>query len=521
MENPIVVAAIALSGGLIFFFAGWFVGRAFIRRELTARQQEADRIISDAQKEAETMFKEKILELKDEDLRLRTTMETEIRQKRDELSRIDRSLKERESAVKQKAEEVEKRKVEADRLQQSVTSRDKSLQQRQEKIEAAEKEAQAALERIAGLTKDQALAELKEAYLDKARESTAELVKEMRDKARLNAAREAQEVVIAAIQRSAADHAVESTVTAVQIPNDEIKGRIIGRDGRNIRAFEMATGADIIVDDTPEAVIVSAFDPLRREIARMALERLIADGRIHPARIEDLVKKCEKEMNEQLVQTGEAASTEAGVPGLHPELIKLLGRLKFRTSYGQNILKHSIEVAHLTGLMCAQCGLDPKLGRRCGLLHDIGKAIDRFTEGTHVQIGVELAKKYREHKVVINTIGAHHGDEEFTSPIAVLAQAADAISGARPGARRETLEIYIQRLNKLEEITSSFKGVQRTFAIQAGREVRVIVEPERITDAMAEVMAMEIAQKIEAEMEYPGQIKVTVLREFRATGVAK
>jgi ribonuclease Y len=343
----------------------------------------------------------------------------------------------------------------------------------------------------------------------------------MRDLARQTANKEAREIVISAIQRSAADHSVESTVSVVTIPNDEIKGRIIGREGRNIRAFELATGVDVIVDDTPEVVIVSAFDPLRREVARLALEKLMADGRIHPGRIEELVKKCEKEMQEQLVQIGEAAGQEAGVSGLHPEIIKLLGRLKFRTSYGQNILQHSIEVAHLTGLMCAQLGLDTKLGRRAGLLHDLGKAIDRFTEGTHVQIGVELAKKYREPKAVINAIAAHHGDEEFTSPIGVLAQAADAVSGARPGARRETLEIYIQRLQKLEEITNAFRGVQRAYAIQAGREVRVVVEPEKVTDAMAEVMALDIAKKIESELEYPGQIKVTVLREFRAIGVAK
>ncbi len=521
MNSTVVIVAIALGSALLFFVVGWFVGRSLIRANFAAAQKDAERIVADAQKQAETLFKEKMLELKDEQLRLRTDMENDIRQKRDELARLERSLKDREGIARTKGEELDRKNKEVERLVQSNTQREKALQQKQAKIDAQEAETQAVLERVAGLTKEQALEELKESLLDKARESTAELVKDMRDKARLEANKEAREIVIAAIQRSAADHAVESTVSVVQIPNDEIKGRIIGREGRNIRAFEMATGVDIIVDDTPEAVIVSAFDPLRREVARMALERLMADGRIHPGRIEELVKKCEKEMQEQLVQIGDNACHDAGVSGLHPELIKLLGRLKFRTSYGQNILQHSIEVAHLTGLMCAQLGLDPKLGRRAGLLHDIGKAIDRFTEGTHVQIGVELAKKYREAKVVINTIAAHHGDEEFTSPIAILAQAADAISGARPGARRETLEIYIQRLHKLEEITNGFRGVQRSYAIQAGREVRVVVEPERITDAMAEIMAMEIAKKIESDMEYPGQIKVTVLREFRATGVAK
>jgi ribonuclease Y len=520
-KHLILYLAIELGTALAFFAIGWIVGRRLIKAKLSASRQEADRIIADAQKEAETLYKEKMLELKDEQLKLRSTLENDVRQKQDDLVRTERSLRDREQHVKVRAEELDKKTKEADRLLQSNVAKEKALQTKQSRIDSLESEAQNALERVAGLTKEQALEELKESLVEKAREVTADMIKELRDRARLTANKEAKEVVISAIQRSAADHAVESTVSVVPIPNDEIKGRIIGREGRNIRAFEQATGVDIIVDDTPEAVIISAFDPLRREIARLALERLMSDGRIHPGRIEELVKKCEKEMMEQLVVIGESASHEAGVAGLHPEIIKLLGRLKYRTSYGQNILQHSIEVAHLTGLMCAQLGLDAKLGRRAGLLHDLGKSIDRFTEGTHVQIGVELAKKYREPKVVINTIAAHHGDEEFTSPIAVLAQAADAISGARPGARRETLEIYIQRLHKLEEITSGFRGVQRSFAIQAGREVRVLVEPEKITDAMAEVMAMEIAKKIETELEYPGQIKVTVLREFRATGVAK
>lgn len=520
-DNPVALLAIGVVTDIIFFLLGWFIGRRLIKAKLAASRQEADRIIADAQKEAETIFKEKMLELKDEQLQLRGSLEAELRQKQDDIARTERSLKDREQNVRTRTEDLDKKTKEADRLVQSNTAKEKALQQKQSRIDSLEAEAQTALERVAGLSKEQALEELKESLLEKAREATAEMIKEMRDKARMNANKEARELVVSAIQRSAADHAVESTVSVVPIPNDEIKGRIIGREGRNIRAFEQVTGVDIIVDDTPEAVIVSAFDPLRREVARMALERLMADGRIHPGRIEELVKKCEKEMQEQLVQTGDAACHEAGVAGLHPEIIKLLGRLKFRTSYGQNILQHSIEVAHLTGLMCAQLGLDAKLGRRAGLLHDLGKAIDRFTEGTHVQIGVELAKKYREPKVVINAIAAHHGDEEFISPIGVLAQAADAVSGARPGARRETLEIYIQRLQKLEEITNNFRGVQRAFAIQAGREVRVVVEPEKVTDAMAEVMAIDIAKKIESELEYPGQIKVTVLREFRATGVAK
>jgi ribonuclease Y len=396
-----------------------------------------------------------------------------------------------------------------------------AIDQKQELLNQLVKESQDALERVANLSKDQAVAQLKESLIDQARDDTAEMVKDMRDEARRTVNKEAKEIVVAAIQRSAADHSVENTVSVVQIPNDEIKGRIIGREGRNIRAFEAATGVDIIVDDTPETVVISGFDPFRREIARQVLEKLIADGRIHPARIEELVKKVEKEMEESLIAVGEAASIEAGVAGLHREMVKLVGRLKYRTSYGQNILQHSIETAHLTGLMCSQLELDAKMGRRAGLLHDIGKAIDRYTEGTHVQIGVELAKKYREHKIVINTIAAHHNDIEFISPIAVLAQAADAISGARPGARRETLELYIQRLRNLEEISASFRGVQRSFAIQAGREIRIMVDPGKITDAAAEVMSVDIAKKIEEEMEYPGQIKVTVLREYIASAVAK
>lgn len=521
MDNVIVTVAIAIVTGLIFFVFGWLVARSLIRARLSAARQDADQIKADAQKEAETLFKEKMLELKDEQIKLRGQQEAELRRKRDDLAKLERALKNKEANLRTGQEELNRKTKETDRLLNQYQQKEKSIDQKHSKLDQMINEAQGALERVAGLTKDEALDELKRSLLDHAKEETAESIKEMRDQARMTANREAREVVISAIQRSAADHAVESTVSVVTIPSDEIKGRIIGREGRNIRAFEQATGVDMIVDDTPETVILSAFDPLRREIARMALERLMADGRIHPGRIEDLVKKCEKEMEEQLVQIGENGSQEAGVTGLHPELIKLVGRLKFRTSYGQNILQHSIEVAHLTGLMCSQLGLDAKMGRRSGFLHDIGKSIDRFTEGTHVQIGIELARKYREPKVVVNTIASHHGDEEFKFPIAVLVQAADAVSGARPGARRETLEIYIQRLQKLEEITGNFRGVQRSYAIQAGREVRVIVEPEKVSDAVAEMMAQDIARQIETDMEYPGQIKVTVLREFRATGVAK
>ncbi|MBU1921144.1 ribonuclease Y [bacterium] len=522
MDNSILIpVAVGAGSAIVFFVIGFVTGRLQIKAKLAAARQDGDRIVADAQKEAETMFKEKMLELRDEQLRLRTSLENEIREKKDEIARQERSLKDRDAHLKTSKEEVDKRRKEAEKLINANQQKQKAIDEKQELLTRQVRESQEQLERIANLSKDQAVAQLKEALLDQARDDCAEMIKEMRDEARRQVNKEAKEIVVAAIQRSAADHSVENTVSVVQIPNDEIKGRIIGREGRNIRAFEAATGVDIIVDDTPETVVISGFDPFRREIARQVLEKLIADGRIHPARIEELVKKIEKEMEDSLQAVGEAACIEAGVAGLHREMVKLVGRLKYRTSYGQNILQHSIETAHLTGLMASQLDLDAKLGRRAGLLHDIGKAIDRYTEGTHVQIGVELAKKYREPKVVINTIAAHHNDVEFISPIGVLAQAADAISGARPGARRETLDLYIQRLKNLEEISASFRGVQRSFAIQAGREIRIMVDPGKINDADAEVMSIEIAKKIEDEMEYPGQIKVTVLREYVASAVAK
>ncbi|MCB9357073.1 MAG: ribonuclease Y [Calditrichaeota bacterium] len=521
MDNILLVVSLAAGSGIAAFLIGWFLSRSITKERIAASQQEADRIIADAQKEAETMYKEKMLEMRDEQLRQRTSLENEIREIKDELSRQERSLKDKDANLRNVRDETERKRKEVDRLIGQTSQKEKKLSEMETQLDEALKQAQSELERAAGLSKDDALEQLKESLLGEARNATADLVKNMRDEAKATANREAREVIVSAIQRSAADHSVESTVSVVHIPNDEIKGRIIGREGRNIRAFEQATGVDIIVDDTPETVVISGFDPYRREIARLALEQLMADGRIHPQRIEELVKKIEKEMDEKLMQIGDAACLEAGVTGLHRELIKLVGRLKYRTSYGQNILHHSIEVAHLSALMCAQLGFDAKMGRRAGLLHDIGKAIDRYTEGTHVEIGIEIAKKYREPKIVINTIAAHHNDTEFISPIGVLVQAADAISGARPGARRETLELYVKRLQQLEEIASGFKGVQKTFAIQAGREIRIIVEPQKVSDALAEALATDIAKKVEEELEYPGQIKVTVLREFVATGVAK
>jgi ribonuclease Y len=521
MENIGIIVVLLALGLISVFLLGWFVGKQLERGRSLRAKRDADRIIADAQKEAEAMFREKTLELKDEQIRLRSEQEAELRHKLDEIARSERSLKDREANQKNRAETTDRRTKELDKLQQQLAQSEKVITEKQAVIDTVVEEQKSALERISQMTQEDALKELKNQLLDKAKEETAEMVKEMRDRARQQANREAREVIVTAIQRTAVDHSVETTVSTVSLPNDEIKGRIIGREGRNIRAFEQATGVDIIVDDTPEAVIVSAFDPLRREIARRALEKLMSDGRIHPARIEEVSKKCEKEMDEELVEVGESSSMDVGVVGLHPELIKLLGRLKFRTSYGQNCLQHSIEVAHLAVLMAAQLGLDSKAAKRAGLLHDIGKAIDRTTEGTHVTLGVELARKYREPKVVQNAIASHHGDTEANSLIGVLVQAADAISGSRPGARRETLEAYIQRLEKLEELTNSFPGVQKCFAIQAGREIRVIVEPEKVNDAQAESLAHDIAARIQDEMEYPGQIRVTVVREFRAVELAK
>lgn len=521
MDNLAIIAIFFAAGLICVFILGWFLGKQLERGRFLRAERDADRIVTDAQKEAETMFREKLLEVKDEQIRLKSQQEAENRKKLDEIARSERSFRDRDANLKTKLETVDRKGKEVDKLQQQLNQRETVVREKEAIMDGLVEEQKAALERVSQMTQEEALQELKNQLMEKAKEQTAEMVKEMRDRARQQANREAKEIVVTAIQRTAADHSVETTVSVVNLPNDEIKGRIIGREGRNIRAFEQATGVDIIVDDTPEAVIISAFDPLRREIARNALERLMADGRIHPARIEELAKKCEKEMEEQLVEFGENAAMEAGVVGLHGEMVKLLGRLKYRTSYGQNCLQHSIEVAYLSGLMAAQLGLDAKMAKRAGLLHDIGKAVDRNMEGTHVTLGASLAKKFREPRVVQNAIAAHHGDVESTSLIGILVQAADAISGSRPGARRETLEAYIQRLEKLEEVTNSFTGVQKCFAIQAGREIRVIVEPEKVNDARAEVLAQDIAERIQEEMEYPGQIRVTVVREFRAVEFAK
>jgi ribonuclease Y len=478
-------------------------------------------MLSDAEKEAEALKKEKLLEIKDEMLKLKQRNDADLERKRNDLLKIERQFRDKEHALNRRLDQVERKEEEINQLKSTLEDKLKILEIKDNNLDRLIREENLNLEKIARMTTEEAVEQLKRNLTEQAKQQSAETIKEIRDEAKRQANREAQEIVVSAIQRSAADHSVENTVSVINLPSDEIKGRIIGREGRNIRAFENITGVEIIVDDTPEAVIISGFDPLRREIAKMALEKLMADGRIHPGRIEETVKKAEKEMEERLMQIGEQASMETGVHGLHSELAKLIGKLQYRTSYGQNVLQHSKEVCYLAGLMAAELGLDSKIAKRAGLLHDIGKAVDRGTEGTHTELGVELAKKFKESRAVVEAIASHHEDVEFTSLIGVLIQAADAISGSRPGARRETLEGYIKRLEKLEELAESFQGVSKSFAIQAGREIRIMVEHEKISDAQAEQLASDIAEKIQEELEYPGQIKVTVIREFRAVDYAK
>ena len=507
--------------GAIAFAAGWFISSKVGQNRIANANEAARRIVADAKKEAETLRKEMILEAKDEQLRIKQKVDRDAQVKEKELGKLERSLREKELNINRKSDLQDHRERDLKVLERNIFEREKMLKVKDDKLTSLIAEENRKLENIARMTTEEAIQQLKANLLDRAKQQAAEAIKEIRDEAMLQANREAREIIINAIQRSAADHSVETTVSVVNLPSDEIKGRIIGREGRNIRAFEQATGIEIIVDDTPEAVILSGFDPYRREVARMSLEKLTSDGRIHPGRIEEVVKKSEKELEEIVALAGEQAMMETSVLGLHPELQKLLGRLKFRTSYGQNVLQHSIEVANLSGLMAAELGLDANLSKRAGLLHDIGKAVDRNTEGTHAKIGADLLKKYREGKVVQNACAAHHEDEEYTSLISVLVQAADAISSSRPGARRETLEGYVKRLSKLEEIATSFTGVSKSFAIQAGREMRVMVEHDNVSDAEADQLATDIAAKIQEEVEYPGQIKITVIREFRAVDYAK
>ncbi len=511
MFIEIIVGIICAIIGII---VGFLIRKNISESKIGSAEEEAKRIIDDATKEAETKKKEVLVEAKDEAHRMRNEYERENKERRNEILRNEKRLIKKEEMLDTKSMQVEKK-------EEVLQKKLKDIETKQNKLDAIHDKQVEELERISGLSTDDAKNMLIDNIKKEAEQEASIAVKEIEREAKETAERKAREIITYAIQKCSADHVAETTVSVVDLPNDEMKGRIIGREGRNIRALEQLTGIDIIIDDTPEAVVISGFDPIRREVARLALEKLIADGRIHPARIEEMVDKAKKEVEQQIKDEGEQATLDTGIHGLHPELVKLLGRLKFRTSYGQNVLKHSMEVSYLAGIMAAELGADVKIAKRAGLLHDIGKAVDHEVEGPHVTIGEDLARKYKESKAVIHGIAAHHGDVEPQTVEAVLVQAADAISAARPGARRETLETYIKRLEKLEEISNSFEGVEKSFAIQAGREVRIIVKPDVTSDSSIILIAKDIVKKIEEEMEYPGQIKVNVIRETRATEYAK
>jgi len=542
-DDIIVIILIFLATTVVFSYLGWYVNNRFGKKSIAAAEEKGREIISaaeekakqiitsaeekvaqllkDAEKEANNIKREKLLEVKDEWYKKKVEFDNEYNSKRQNIQNMEKSLTSREDQIDRKIEQVRTKENEIKRIEQSVSDKQRSIRQKEVELEELEKEQNQRLEKIANLTAEEAKTMLMENMVQDARLEAQKLIRDIYEKAKSEAKKEAQKVVVQAIQRTAADYAVESTVSVLNIQSDEIKGRIIGKEGRNIRAFEAATGVDVIVDDTPEAVILSSFDPFRREVARVSLEKLITDGRIQPARIEEVVEKTRIELEEEIFKIGENTVLQLGLHGMHNELIKLIGRMKYRSSYGQNILEHSVEVAYLTGIMAAELGLDVMLAKRSGLLHDIGKVLDKEVEGPHALIGYELTKKYRENPIVCNAVGAHHDDIEMEHPIAALVQSADSISGARPGARREPIEGYAKRLETLETIAKSFEGVAKTYAIQAGREVRVVVEHERIDDVYADKLAYDIAQKIESDMEYPGQIKVTVIREVRKFAIAK
>jgi ribonuclease Y len=528
------MAFLAALGALVialpaFFFLGRRSGLAAGQRNELERQrtaktsadQVAKRVVEEAEREAETLRKSAVVSGKEELIRLREAAEQEIRTRRSTVEGEERHLTERETALERRAEAVEQRDRDVGRRASDFGRREKIMQGREEELERLLGEQRRRLEQLAGMSAQDAKTELLRRLEEEAQADAANMLREIREGARRNAEREAKKIVALAIQRIAAETTAETTVSAVSLPNDEMKGRIIGREGRNIRAFELATGVDVIIDDTPDTVVVSCFDPIRREVARLALEKLVSDGRIHPGRIEEVVNRSRKEVDAQIVETGEQAAYDTGVHGLHPELIKLVGRMKWRTSYGQNILQHSQEVAHLAGIMAAELELDVAMAKRGALLHDVGKVLTHEHEGTHVQLGVEMATKYGENPLVVNCIAAHHDDVPHESEVSVLVQAADAISGSRPGARREAFETYVKRLEGLERIASSYKGVERVFAIQAGREIRVVVVPDDVDDARMTTLSEEIARRIEAELQYPGQIKVVLIRETRAVDFAR
>ena len=510
---PVIVAIVTLIIAVpITYFATTAYQKKVSAAKIGSAEEKAREIIDEAVKTAETKKRESLLEVKEESIRTKNELDKEMKERRTEIQRNERRIEQKEANLDKKLEAIEKREA-------GFAAKEEEINRQKAEVTVLHEERVRELERISGLTSEQAKEYLLKTVEDDVKIDTAKMIKELESQAKEEAQKRAKEYVVTAIQKCAADHVAETTISVVQLPNDEMKGRIIGREGRNIRTLETMTGVDLIIDDTPEAVILSGFDPIRREVARIALEKLIVDGRIHPARIEEMVEKAQKEVETMI--RGEAATLEVGVHGIHPELIKLLGRMKFRTSYGQNALKHSIEVAQLAGLLAAEIGVDVRTAKRAGLLHDIGKSVDHEIEGSHIQIGVDLCRKYKESSVIINAVEAHHGDVEPETLIACLVQAADTISAARPGARRETMETYSNRLKQLEDITNGFKGVDKSFAIQAGREIRIMVVPEQVSDADMVLLARDISKQIEAELEYPGQIKVNVIRESRVVDYAK
>ncbi|HLR80500.1 MAG TPA: ribonuclease Y [Bacillota bacterium] len=521
MDNPLIISILLALVLLVGIVVGYLIRKSIAEARISSAETLARKMTEEAERNAEAVKKEALLEAKDENYQLRQQTEQELRERRLEAQKQEDRLMQKEANLDRRSEALDKRELLLEEKEQTLTKQQQQIEEMESKVETMLQQQQTKLERISGYTTDQAREIILERVEKELKYDTALMIKEAEIRAKEEADKKAKGILSLALQRCAADHVAETTVSVVNLPNDEMKGRIIGREGRNIRTLETLTGIDLIIDDTPEAVILSGFDPIRREIARMALERLVQDGRIHPARIEEMVDRARRDVDEHIREVGEETTFEVKIHGLHPDLIKILGRLKYRTSYGQNVLKHSIEVANLAGLLAAELGEDEALARRAGLLHDMGKAIDHEVEGSHVEVGKELAMKYKEHEVVINSIASHHGDEEPTSIISVLVAAADALSAARPGARSETLENYIKRLEKLEEISESFTGVEKSFAIQAGREVRIMVKPDEIDDIQSVRVARDIRKRIEKELNYPGHIKVTVIRETRAVEYAK
>ena len=519
--DPFLLITMGIILSILFFFLGWMINSKSGKNSKVVGEEKGKQIIADAQKEANNTKREKLLEVKDEWYKKKIEFDGEVNQKRQKLSNLEKQLSTREENIEKKFDLVIKKERDNKQFEKEILDQKKELDAKLAEANRLEQEQNSKLEKISSMTAEDAKRMLIENMVSQAKIDSAQTIKEIHDQAKSDAKKEAQKIIVQAIQRTAADHSIETTVSVVQIQNDDMKGRIIGKEGRNIRAFEAATGVDVIVDDTPEAVILSSFDQFRREVARVSLERLIADGRIHPTRIEEIVEKVQQELEEELVREGENTILQLGLHNMHPELIKHIGKMRYRSSYGQNLLQHSVEVGFLTGIMASELGLDVSMAKRAGLLHDVGKTVDKSVEGPHALIGYDLCKKFKENPIVCNAVGSHHEDIEMEHPIAPLVQAADAISGARPGARREPLEGYVKRLETLEALAKSFEGVAKTYAIQAGREIRVVVEHDKIDDVVADKLSHDIASKIEGEMEYPGQIKVTVIREVRKISYAK